>query len=209
MSKLILIHTAPDIIASLNSALQKKSAESQIVNLMDDQLSLLLATDQNAALERLNSLLTFALEREDMESTQVITTCTALSALADRCTPPIAMLDGQMHQSLAEYKSILLVATSQGALVPTRDGILRYAKEKPVINGLFVEGAREAAKNGNIELHDRMIAQALIGTPELNSSDIIVLCQPSMSHLREEIKLLSNLEVKTGIDCFIEAYTQG
>lgn len=210
MKKLVFIHTTPIIISKLNTKLKKRIHDISIENIMDDSLSKLLKQDRNKALERLNTIIKLAVGDDKSEDVEIVTTCTALSALVGETSREIIMIDSYLHKELAKYNCILLLATTKGALLPTKTGILNNAqKTKPQIDEIFVENAREEAKNGNINIHDNLIKEEILEVFNTNDKnyDAIVLCQPSMAHLKTEIEKLTDIKVFTGVDLFIENYS--
>lgn len=207
MKKLVFIHTAPDIINRLNKKLNEKFKDISIENLMDDSLSKLLKKDRSRAIERLNTLIQLAEEDSDSEDVEIVITCTALSELSNDTYRNTTMIDSYLHKEVARYNNILLVATTEGALLPTKKGIINnIMKGEPVIDEIFVNGAREEFKRGNKDIHDKMVKYEVKKKLSDKNYDVVVLCQPSMAHLKNEIESQTGLKVLTGIDYFIENY---
>ncbi|TKB05903.1 hypothetical protein [Desulforhopalus sp. IMCC35007] len=207
MKKIVFIHTVPDIISRLNRELKLRLPGTRIENIMDDQLSTILQYDREKVLDRLNTLVRLAEDGCESGDVEFILTCTALSDIADEAHRPLQVLDQYLHKALAELDSFLLVATSEGALSPTTKGIQKYSSGKDIRKReIYVNGAREAIKNGDKSLHDRLITTAIIGALEKESYDGIALCQPSMSHLKDELSKDTQIAVLTGIDTFLENF---
>lgn len=207
MKKLVFIHTTPDIIARLNGELKKKFKDILIVNLMDDSLLELVKKDKDKTLKRLNDLVKYAKGENKAREIEIVITCTALSELSKETNIKTMMLDSYLYKELIKYKKILLVATTESALICTKQGIIDNVREEtPKIEEVFVKGARKEAINGNKDKHDGMIKKEIIKKLTNSNYDAIVLCQPSMSHLKNEIKSQTGLKVFAGIDYFIENY---
>ena len=208
MRKLVFIHTVPDVISRLNREMKAKLGDVRIENIMDDQLSSLLSSDRAAVLRRLNTHVQMAQGSHRPEEVEFVLTCTALSDIVDETCRELELLDSYLHKALAGYTHILLVATSRGALGPTRAGIKKYSRKKGVrIADLFVDGAREAMVNGQQTVHDDMIITAATQELEQRSYDALVLCQPSMSHLKSRLEERVSCDVLTGLDSFIANFS--
>lgn len=209
MKKLVFIHTTPDVIDRLNGELKKKFKDLSIENIMDDDLLDLVKKDKDKTLKRLNDLVKYAKGENKPEEIEIVITCTALSELSNKTNIKTMMLDSYLHKELIKYKKILLIGTTKSALTCTKQGIMNNViEETPIIEELFVKGAREEAINGNKDTHDRMIKEELMKKLSNSNYGVIVLCQPSISHLKGEIKSQTGLKVFTGIDYFIENYKQ-
>ena len=208
MRKLVFIHTVPDVISRLNREMKAKLGDVRIENIMDDQLSALLTSDRAAVLRRLNSHVKMARLSHKPEDVEFVLTCTALSDIVDETCADLKILDSYLHKALAGYTNILLVATSGGALGPTKAGIKKYSTAKQIrITELLVDGAREAMVNGFKPVHDEMIITAAIEELGQHSYDALVLCQPSMSHIKSRLTGQVSCEVLTGLDSFIANFS--
>ncbi len=208
MRKLVFIHTVPDVISRLNRELKAKLGDVSIENIMDDQLSALLSSDRAAVLSRLNSHVGVAQGNHNPEDVEFVLTCTALSDIVDEASRDLKILDSYLHKALAGYNNILLVATSGGALGPTKAGIKKCNGQKEVrIAELFVDGAREAILNGQKDVHDELIQMAAMQELKQHTYDVLVLCQPSMSHLKSSLENQLSCDVLTGMDSFIANFS--
>ena len=207
MKKLVFIHSVPNIISRLNEEIKKRLEGAVIENLLDDQLSVLLKQNRDEVVNRLNTLIRLAEGSQKSEEVEIVLTCTALAAVAGEACRPLTILDRYLHEALVGYDSILLVATSAEAFTPTQNGIAKFSLSKDIrIGKVYVDGARDVGRKGDKELHDRLIKLAVTKALEEENYGAIVLCQPSMAHLRDELTMYSQADVLTGIDYFIENF---
>ncbi len=205
MREIVFIHTVPMIIETLNRDILSKSKDISLENIMDDRILKLVSADEDMALARLNKLISMA-EGEGPNTREIVITCSSLSDISKRVGREVTMIDTFLHREASKYKKILLAATADTAIAPTRNGILRYADENIHIDELFIEGAIARFKSGDKETHDVMVMEKVKEALGKEDYEAVVFCQASMAHLKDPMETNGDTKVLTNIHYFVESY---
>lgn len=184
--RVVLIHAVPVAVAPVEAAFQRLWPQVQRSNVLDDGLP--------AALERAGGLTTEIHERiarlvDDAVATGaqgVLFTCSAfgeaIAAAAARASIPVLKPDEAMFaQALQAGRRIGMLASFAPA-VPNMERDFRAAAQacgaEVEIESVCVPEAMEAARAGDTERHNRLLAAA---APQLAHCDAVMLAQFSTS----------------------------
>lgn len=186
MKKIGIIHTTPATIASLNALVKEKIPDTEVVNILDD--SILGDMRENHDVEFVRKRwISYAETLEKLGVDAVLSACSTVGSFAEEAdrvlSIPVYRIDEAMCEKAVESgRTISVFATLQSTLTPTVDLVRRKAKEAGkdvMVQTFLVEGAYSALMEGNKELHDIKIAEAVGAV--IDRSDVVVLAQASMA----------------------------
>lgn len=186
MKKIGIIHTTSATIASLNQLVKEKIPGTEVVNFLDDSILGDMRNGHDVEFVR-ERWISYARTLEKLGADAVLSACSTVGEFAEEANEmleiPVYRIDEAMCEKAVDQGTVISVfATLQSTLTPTINLVERKAKEagKTVkINTVLVEGAYSALMDGQKQLHDEKIAQAV--NRYLDSSDVIVLAQASMA----------------------------
>lgn len=201
MNKIVMIHTVPMIIENLTKLVKENIEDIEVENILDEYLLKYVGTEPKKVTERLQVLVDLA---KKGGAEKIIITCSSLSEVSRSIDGNVMMIDSFMHREAAKYKKLLLVATAETAINPTRLGIERIEKDNIILDETFVKGAMEKNKKGLRKEHDELVVKKIKETLVNKDYDGIVLCQASMAHLKDEIEEKFNIKVITNTEYFIK-----
>lgn len=201
MKKIIMIHTVPMIIEGLTRLVKESIEGIEVENILDEYLLKYVGAEPKKVKERLQALVDLARKGGAEE---IIITCSSLSEVSRGIDGNVMMIDSFMHKEAVKYKKLLLLATAETAIQPTRLGIERIKKDNITLDEIFVEGAMEKNKKGLRKEHDELIIKKLKESLVGRSYDGVVLCQASMAHLKDKIEEEFKIRALTNTEYFIK-----
>lgn len=130
---------------------------------------------------------------EDAGADVVLDTCSSTSPAVDVAREvvniPIIKVDDPMAEQAVQLgEQITVLATARSTLEPSTGLVERKAEaaERVVtVDGVLVDEAFEARMGGDIERHDRLVAERARSAAD--EADVIILAQASMAHLEEDL----------------------
>lgn len=186
MKKIGIIHTTSATVAGLNQLAKEKIPGTEVVNFLDDSILGDMRDGHDVEFVR-ERWISYARTLEKLGVDAVLSACSTVGEFAEEANEmleiPVYRIDEAMCEKAVDQGTVISVfATLQSTLTPTVNLVERKAKEagKTVkINTVLVEGAYSALMDGQKQLHNEKIAQAV--NRYLDSSDVIVLAQASMA----------------------------
>lgn len=194
MKKIIFLHTIASVYGSFPKLVQEAAPEDiQVESIVDEfvlnepnRVGAMTVTDKNRFF-----LLMKAAELANPDV--IVITCSSLSPLVEEIRPyigkKIIAIDDAMGKEAAEnYSNILLVATTETSIGPTRNKIDSYKSDDKEItyDAAFVAGAMARLRSGDLDAHNKMVLEKVAKFKE-SSHDAAVLCQASLAHLEDYI----------------------
>lgn len=201
MKKIVMIHTVPMIIENLTKLVNENIEGIEVENILDEYLLKYVGAEPKKVEERLQILVKLAKKGGAKE---IIITCSSLSEVSRNIDGNVMMIDSFMHKEAVKYKKLLLIATAETAIEPTRLGIERIKRSNITLDETYVEGAMEKNKKGLRKEHDELIVKKLRENLVDKDYDGVVLCQASMAHLKNEIEGELDIKVLTNTEYFIK-----
>lgn len=191
MKRLGLIHTSATLVPVFAKLCDAKLAGVEVFNISDD--SLIKEVIREGALtesvsQRVAGHVTAA---QQAGADTILVTCSSIGAAVEAAATvadvPVLRVDQPMaDQAVKQGEAIGVAATLPTTLQPTADLISRRAEHhgrQIALTTRLCEGAFEALMSGDNDLHDQMVARALL---ELAGTvDVIVLAQASMARVAE------------------------
>ncbi|HJA94188.1 MAG TPA: aspartate/glutamate racemase family protein [Candidatus Eisenbergiella merdipullorum] len=184
--KIGIIHTTSATISSLNGLVRKKYPGTEIVNILDDSILGDMRELHNVDYVK-ERWISYAKILEKLGVDAVLSACSTVGEFAEEADQmlsiPVFRIDEAMCERAVEMGTVISVfATLASTLNPTVNLVERKAAaagKKVTINTVLVEGAYSALMDGQKEVHDAKIAEAV--NRYIDTSDVIVLAQASMA----------------------------
>jgi Asp/Glu/hydantoin racemase len=188
---LVLIHTVAPLIEVFDRLTAQILAGVQVKHILDEPLLEAIRLRGRVAGEDGERLLSHARQAERIGAQAVLVTCSTTSPLVDDIQPKVSIPVFKIDQAMIEQAVHLgprigVIATNRTTLAPTRQMLLAQAgktRKKIEYEERYVEGALDALLNGQAELHDRLVQQAIREVRPM--VDVVVLAQASMARALE------------------------
>ena len=184
-----LVHTSATLVPVFQNLCNEYLPDLKVFNIVDD--SLIKDVIAKNELTKLTSrrVVDYVGSAELAGADFILVTCSsigaAVEAAAELTSVPVLRVDQPMADlAVKTGQRIGVIATLPTTLGPTSDLVKRRAAivgKEIALTSKLCEGAFEALMGGKPEVHDDMVAKALI---ELSTQvDVIVLAQASMSRV--------------------------
>lgn len=196
--RIALLHATPVAMEPVHSAFGEIWPEAELVNLLDDSLTLDRIREPELTERMIRRFVAFGRYGHEIGSDAILVTCSAFGPAVERLaeTLPIPVLkpnEAMFKAAVARGTNIAMVATF-GPSLPTMEAEFEeYVSEtsSPAqLTSILVEPAMAALRNGDAETHNRLIAER---APELAGFDAVMLAHFSTS--RAEPMLSRALEI--------------
>lgn len=183
MSRVAFLHTGAVVIPTFRGLADELLPGVEVQNLLDDRIVGDLGSGRGDVRDRLRRLVEAAAAGG---ADAVMLTCSSISGYAaelqEHAGLPVLRVDEAMADEAVRLGTeIAVVATLETTLNPTRELLLERARlaGAPLrVRGELVDGAFTAVASGDVELHDRLVREAILTAAE--SADAVVLAQASM-----------------------------
>jgi len=187
------IHTATILVEVIKKELKEQAVEVDAFHLVDESLLVNLLKQGRLSPGMIKRLCRHVLSAEEAGADLIVVTCSSISPAVDVArqliSHPVLKIDEPMAERAIESgKRIGVVATVATTLEPTSSLLLKKAEElgKEIqVSTALCEEAFKAILQGNMEKHDRMVAEEAIRLAR--EVDAIVLAQGSMARLRPSL----------------------
>lgn len=192
MSKTLgLIHTSATLVPVFQELIDQylKGKDIKVFNIVDDSLIKNTIARNEFTQDTARRVVDYVGSAEAAGADYIMVTCSSIGSAVETAAGltgvPVLRVDQPMaDKAVAMGTKIGVVATLPTTLGPTSDLVLRRAQKagKEIeLTSKLCEGAFEALMGGKPEVHDKMVAEALI---ELSSKvDVILLAQASMARV--------------------------
>ncbi|MGD0003877.1 MAG: aspartate/glutamate racemase family protein [Anaerolineaceae bacterium] len=188
---LVLIHTVPLLISVFDRLTGQILPDVRVKHILDEPLLEAIRLRGRIAEEDGERLLSHVKQAELIGAQAVLVTCSTTSPLVDHLQAQISIPIFKIDQAMIEQAVHLgahigVLATNRTTLEPTRQMLLAQASrtgKEIKYTEIYIKGALEALLNGQAELHDRLVHQAI---QEIRPTvDVVVLAQASMARTLE------------------------
>jgi len=182
----LLIHTVPSLVELFQRLCREMLPGKKCLHVLDEPLLERVRQRGNLAPEDGTRLLEHIWAGQEIGVRAVLVTCSTVSpavdAVCDRTDVPVLKIDEAMlRKTVGLAPRIGVCATNPTTLEPTRLALLKEAGRQgksPKIQMHLAERAWDALAAGDVEAHDRLVAEAVVRLePEV---DAVMLAQASM-----------------------------
>lgn len=189
--RIFLIHALQASQAPARRAFETGWPEAEICNVVDDSLPVDLAADGGMSAAMIDRFLALSYyvrstAQGDRRPAGILFTCSAFGPAIERVQqaldiPVLRPNEAAFDEALDAGERIGLVLTFAAALPPLLQELHAMARKKGVIVDVVsavAEGALVALQSGDVDGHDRIVAEAVAAMPPV---DALVLCQFSLA----------------------------
>ncbi len=184
-----LVHTSATLVPIFQNLCKEYLPEVNTFNMVDDSLIKDVIANQKLTPTTAKRVVNQIASAELAGADYILVTCSsigrAVEAAASLSNVPVIRVDLAMADLAIKIgKKIGVIATLSTTLDPTSDLVSRRAQianKEIELKSILCEGAFDALMNGNAELHDKMVGDALIKLSQ--EVDVILLAQASMARV--------------------------
>jgi Asp/Glu/hydantoin racemase len=183
--------------------------EAELVNLLDDGLSIDRAREPDLSEALIERFVEFGVYGKKMGADGILITCSAFGPAIDRLIDavPIPVLkpnEAMFQAALAHGDRIGMLATfapSVGTMADEFDEFVARRGKPAVLTTVLVADAIDLIKRGDVDSHNRLVAGR---APELAGQDAIMLAHFSTSRAAEAVRKVVKEPVLTAPDSAVE-----
>ncbi len=207
--RIVLLHATPVAMQPIQAAFAERWPDAEIVNLLDDGLSIDRAREADLSEAMIQRFVDFGVYGASMGADGILITCSAFGPAIDRLsqtvTIPVLKPNEAMFQAaLAQGERIGMLATFAPSVSTMTDEFDDFVTEsgKPAqLTTVLVADAIDLMKRGDPEAHNRLVAAR---APELAGYDAIMLAHFSTSRAAEAVRRMVSVPVLTAPDAAVE-----
>jgi Asp/Glu/hydantoin racemase len=207
--RIVLLHATPVAMAPIQSAFAELWPEAEIVNLLDDGLSLDRARETDLSEAMIERFVDFGRYGHRMGADGILVTCSAFGPAIDRMIAelPVPVLkpnEAMFQAALAQGQHIGMLATfgpAIGTMTDEFDQFVAQSGHPATLETVLVADAITLLKNGDAESHNRLVAAR---APDLASVDAIMLAHFSTSRAAAAVRQAVSVPVLTAPHAAVE-----
>lgn len=207
--RIVLLHGTPVAVEPIQRAFATRWPEAEIVNLLDDSLSVDRAKDHDLTprmFERFVELGTYA---HRLGAAAILVTCSAFGPAIERMARelPVPVLkpnEAMFREAIGRGRRIGMLATFAPSVVTMTEEFEQFVAEtgaSATLETIVVEGAMDALRKGDADHHNALIAAR---APELASCDAIMLAHFSTSRALAAVTVAVKTPVLTAPDAAVD-----
>lgn len=207
--RIVLLHGTPVAVEPIQRAFATRWPEAEIVNLLDDSLSVDRAKDHDLTprmFERFVELGTYA---HRLGAAAILVTCSAFGPAIERMARelPVPVLkpnEAMFREAIGRGRRIGMLATFAPSVVTMTEEFEQFVAEtgaSATLETIVVEGAMDALRKGDADRHNALIAAR---APELASCDAIMLAHFSTSRALAAVTVAVKTPVLTAPDAAVD-----
>lgn len=193
MKTVALIHTVKSVSNTFEEKLRAEIKEDiKVSNLLDDFLSNNANELGEFTIDNRNRLFLDMKTQELTGADVIVTTCSTLTPVVEMIRPfmkiPLIAIDDAMARRGVTFgKRVLVMATAQSTVEPTKEKLQAEAERAGVeleIDSLVNHEAFDAVKSLDNKRHDDLLRAS---ASKISGYDCVILAQASMAHMEKEI----------------------
>ena len=208
-SRIVLLHATPVAMQPIQAAFAARWPEAEIVNLLDDGLSIDRAREDDLSEAMIERFVRFGRYGYDMGADGILVTCSAFGPAIDRLIEalPIPVLkpnEAMFQAAIAQGQRIGMLATFAPAVSTMTDEFDEFVASRsnpPTLATLVVDDAIDLLRKGDVESHNRLVAAR---APEFAGYDAIMLAHFSTSRAAEAVRKVVDVPVLTAPDAAVD-----
>ena len=201
-TRIVLLHATPVAMVPIQDAFKDNWPEAEIVNLLDDGLTIDRAKDTQLTDQLTRRFVDFGHYGYGMNAQGILVTCSAFGPAIEKLSKevPIPVLkpnEAMFEQAIASGQRIGMLATFGPSLVTMEEEFVHYTKQvrsNAQLETILVPDAIDLLRKGDVESHNRLVAEA---APKLSHCDVIMLAHFSTSRAAKAVREQVNIPVLT------------
>jgi Asp/Glu/hydantoin racemase len=207
--RIVLLHATPIAMAPVQTAFAETWPEAEIVNLLDDGLTIDRAKETDLSAATIQRFVDFGQYGYRMGATGLLVTCSAFGPAIDKlaASVPVPVLkpnEAMFQAALASGKTIGMLATfgpSVSTMTDEFDEYVAQAGVKATLTTIVVKDAIDLLRKGDADSHNRLVAER---APELAHCDAIMLAHFSTSRAAAAVRERVTVPVLTAPHAAVE-----
>ncbi len=210
-SRIVLLHATPVAMQPVQTAFAERWPAAEIVNLLDDGLSIDRAREGDDLSEAMTRrFVDFGRYGHGMGAAGILVTCSAFGPAIDRLAKavPVPVLkpnEAMFQAAIARGRRIGMLATFAPS-VPTMtaewDDYVRQSGTTATLDTIVVADAIDLLRKGDVEAHNRLVARR---APEFAGYDAIMLAHFSTSRAADAVRAAVDVPVLTAPHAAVDA----
>ena len=200
--RISLIHATPLAMAPIEAAFREIWPEAEILSLLDEGLSVDRAKGAALTPDLAARIIALARYAEGTAPAGILYTCSAFGVAIEEAarTSPLPVLkpnEAMFEEAFGHGTRVAMIytfpAAAEGMAEEFRAEAARRKSEARLIT-VFAEGARQALASGDVETHNRLIAEAVARTTD---ADVFLLAHFSMAPAASACRAVTDRAVLT------------
>jgi Asp/Glu/hydantoin racemase len=200
--RIVLLHATPIAMAPVQTAFAENWPEAEIVNLLDDGLTIDRAREADLSPAMIDRFVGFGRYGYAMGAAGILVTCSAFGPAIDRLTEalPVPVLkpnEAMFQAAIAQGQNIGMLATfgpSVSTMTAEFEDYVARSGRHATLTTIVVGDAIDLLRKGDAESHNRLVAAR---APELAQCDAIMLAHFSTSRAAPAVRALVATPVLT------------
>lgn len=201
-TRIVLLHATPIAMQPIQAAFADLWPEAEIVNLLDDGLTIDRAREDNLSEATIERFVDLGKYGHRIGAAGILVTCSAFGPAIDRLAAsvpvPVLKPNEAMFQAAIEQGSRIGMLTTFGPSVSTMvdefDEYAAVAGKQAKLTTVIVENAIDLLRKGDAETHNRLVADR---APDLAHCDAIMLAHFSTSRAASAVRAKVGTKVLT------------
>ena len=191
--RIVLLHATPVAVEPVKTAFAEVWPEAEIVNLLDDALSVDRARDGDLTDRMIQRFVSLGRYGHAIGADGILVTCSAFGPAIDELAAalPVPVLkpnEAMFQEAVAKGRRIGMLATfspSIGTMTEEFDEYVGREGAAATLDTVMVEGAMDHLRKGDAETHNRLIADR---APALADYDAVMLAHFSTSRAAHAVR---------------------
>ena len=212
--RIVLLHGTPVAVEPINRSFAQRWPEAELVNLLDDSLSVDRAKDHDLTPRMFERFMELGLYGHRIGAQAILVTCSAFGPAIERMTRelPVPVLKPNEAMFRAALTSgdgtagrkIGMLATFQPSVLTMTqefDQFVRETGSKATLTTIVVDGAMDAMRKGDAQKHNELVAAR---AADLAGCDAIMLAHFSTSRAAEKVSAAVSVPVLSAPDAAVD-----
>ena len=209
--RIVLLHATPVAMQPVQAAFAERWPEAEVVNLLDDGLTIDRAREGDELSEGLTRrFVDLGVYGHGLGAAGILVTCSAFGPAIDRLigAVPVPVLkpnEAMFRAAIARGRRIGMLATFAPSVPTMTDEWHEYVARSgaaATLDTIVVADAIDVLRKGDIEAHNRLVARR---APEFTGYDAIMLAHFSTSRAADAVRAAVNVPVLTAPHAAVEA----
>jgi Asp/Glu/hydantoin racemase len=201
-TRIVLLHATPIAMAPIQTAFAERWPEAEIVNLLDDGLTIDRGREVDLSDGMIHRFVTFGRYGHAMGADGILVTCSAFGPAIDQLAAalPVPVLkpnEAMFQAAIAAGRRIGMLATfapSVSTMTAEFEEYVSREGKSATLTTVVVPDAIDLLRKGDADTHNRLVAQR---APELADCDAIMLAHFSTSRAAAAVRATVDIPVLT------------
>lgn len=207
--RIVLLHGTPVAVEPIQKSFVSRWPEAEIVNLLDDSLSVDRAKDRDLTPRMFERFMELGGYAHRIGADAILVTCSAFGPAIERMSRelPVPVLkpnEAMFRAAMSKGKRIGMLATFAPSVVTMTeefDDFVRQSGSQAVLKTIVVEGAMDALRKGDAETHNQLVAAR---ASEFADCDAVMLAHFSTSRAATRVSAAITVPVLTAPDAAVD-----